>query len=69
MGHNQYASKKSAISASTDVSAKLGSENKIDENLDLILHFQLEVGMEINAALATFCRQQLFSEGGKLALS
>ena len=40
MGHNQYASKKSAISASTDVSAKLGSENKIDENLNLILHFK-----------------------------
>ena len=30
VGHNQYGSKKSAISTRTDVSAKLGSENKIE---------------------------------------
>ena len=32
VGHNQYGSKKSAISTWTDVSAKLGSENKIEKN-------------------------------------
>ena len=32
VGHNQYGSKKSAISTRTDVSAKLGSENKIEKN-------------------------------------